>query len=43
MTLMALALMAVLAVPAFAGGEDGDTVTKRFQLTLKGEDRKSVV
>ncbi len=36
-TLMALALALLLVVPALAGGEGGDTVTKTFKLTVNGE------
>ncbi len=33
---LALALALVLAVPALAGGEQNDMVTKTFELTIKG-------
>ncbi len=36
-TLMALALALLAAVPALAGSEQGDTVTKTFELTLHGD------
>ncbi len=36
-TLMALTLALALAVPALAGGEQGDMVTKTFELTINGE------
>ncbi len=36
-TLTALAMLALFAIPALAGGDGGDTVTKTFELTLYGE------
>ncbi len=36
-TLVALTLALILAVPVLAGGEQGDTVTKTFELTLHGD------
>ena len=36
-TVTALALALLLAVPVFAGGAQGDTVTKTLELTLHGQ------